>query len=317
MRAHESPDASASANARTEQGVVTTDTDTDDIWMSWAEAAALVGCPVPTIDWYSRAGRIEKRPFRGNRPSLRRSSVEDFATWWRQRQTERAERRRRRPRASRSAAGAQPDRGRARTRGPANSPPEGYVPTADAAAQLGVSQSHVSYLIATRRLDGVRDGQRWWLPHSSVEALQRDRHAWVSFASAAHVIGCATSTVHLAVQAGQIEQRAVPRSLPSLSRASVLEFAQRRHEEQQRRTEAQQKREAERSVAPPDSTHQWLRSREVARVLDLSRSRVDQLARAGRIPCRTVGRRRWFRADHIEMVRASREFAARAAGRPA
>lgn len=31
--------------------------------MSWPEAAELGGCPVPTIDWWSRQGRIENRPF--------------------------------------------------------------------------------------------------------------------------------------------------------------------------------------------------------------------------------------------------------------
>jgi hypothetical protein len=44
----------------------------------------MVGCPVPTIDWYARNGNIRKRPPRGARPSLSRSSVEEFAGWWRQ-----------------------------------------------------------------------------------------------------------------------------------------------------------------------------------------------------------------------------------------
>ena len=60
--------------------------------MSWPEAAELVGCPVPTIDWHTRTGRIETRPFNGPRPTLKRASVEEFALWWAERQAERAAR---------------------------------------------------------------------------------------------------------------------------------------------------------------------------------------------------------------------------------
>src|SRR4051794_26706875 len=62
-------------------------------WITWPEAAELAGCPIPTIDWYTRTGRIEKRPFKGSRPTLRRSSVEEFARWWRDRQRVRDARR--------------------------------------------------------------------------------------------------------------------------------------------------------------------------------------------------------------------------------
>jgi hypothetical protein len=50
----------------------------DDQRVTWSQAAEIVACPVPTIDWYSRLGRIEKRPSRGPRPTLRRSSVVEF-----------------------------------------------------------------------------------------------------------------------------------------------------------------------------------------------------------------------------------------------
>ena len=59
---------------------------TDPAWLSWPEAAELVGVPVSTIDWYTRQGRIEHWPAKGQRPSLKRESVEEFAAWWAERQ---------------------------------------------------------------------------------------------------------------------------------------------------------------------------------------------------------------------------------------
>jgi len=38
-------------------------------WLSWPEVAEFVGCPVSTIGWYVRQGRIEHRPAKGQRPS--------------------------------------------------------------------------------------------------------------------------------------------------------------------------------------------------------------------------------------------------------
>ena len=59
---------------------------TQDDWLSWPDAAELVGGPVSTIEWYTRQGRIEHRAARGQRPSLKRESVEEFAVWWAERQ---------------------------------------------------------------------------------------------------------------------------------------------------------------------------------------------------------------------------------------
>ena len=68
----------------------------DKAWVSQSEAAALVGCPVPTIEHYAREGHIKRRPRSGNRPTLNRASVEQFADQWRAIQAARAERRKNR-----------------------------------------------------------------------------------------------------------------------------------------------------------------------------------------------------------------------------
>lgn len=62
-------------------------------WVSWAEAAQIIGCPVHVVEWWKRQGRIEHRAEDKRRPTLRRSSVEEFAAWYRPRE-KRSEQRR-------------------------------------------------------------------------------------------------------------------------------------------------------------------------------------------------------------------------------
>ena len=54
----------------------------DSEWVSWAEAAQITGVPVHVIEWWKRQGRIEHRPEDKMRPTLRRSSVEEFGRWY-------------------------------------------------------------------------------------------------------------------------------------------------------------------------------------------------------------------------------------------
>lgn len=65
-------------------------------WISWAEAARLTGIPVHVIEWWKRQGCIEHRPEDKMRPTLLRSSVEDFAHSYLARQDDLAAARQRR-----------------------------------------------------------------------------------------------------------------------------------------------------------------------------------------------------------------------------
>lgn len=258
--------------------------------MSWPEAAELVGCPVPTIDWHTRTGRIETRPFKGPRPTLKRRSVEEFAVWWANRQ-----------------AGLSQRRERPVER--VSDPPEatGWMDTAQAAARLGVSRGHVPWLAERGVITGVRKGQRWWLEEASIEARRLKREAerdqWVSQVEAAEIAGCSSRTVLAAAKAGRIEQRQVPRGFPSLSRASVETFA----EQWQQRAEKREVIGARRPASSrPDDDHTWLSSAETADILGISRRRVDQLAKRESLPFVQAGRRRWFRQDHIDLVKRAR-----------
>jgi excisionase family DNA binding protein len=56
-------------------------------------------------------------------------------------------------------------------------------------------------------------------------------------------------------------------------------------------------------VQPPDEEHVWLRTREAAEFMGVSQPAISQWARAGRLPFVEHGCRRWFRRDHLELVR--------------
>lgn len=189
----------------------------DPDWLTWPQAAGLVGCPVSTIETYVRTGRIEKRPVRGPFPSLRRESVEAFATWWAQ-EIERRER----IHAIRDQRKAATERRRIR-------PPEseGWIRASEAAEQLGFAHSdHIVYLVRQGYLDGRKVGIRWWVRAESLEAYSVERARWVSHQRAAAIVGCSTETIRRAVNDGRIEKRDVHRTQPSLSIESVQSFAE-------------------------------------------------------------------------------------------
>ena len=108
----------------------------------------MTGIPVHVIEWWKRQGRIEHRPEDKRRPTLRRSSVEEFGRWYPARETERAQRREQRL-AARTAA-------REALRPPT---PIGYVTTFEAATKTGVTAKTV--LRRAMPLGAVRAGSRW------------------------------------------------------------------------------------------------------------------------------------------------------------
>jgi hypothetical protein len=57
------------------------------------------------------------------------------------------------------------------------------------------------------------------------------------------------------------------------------------------------------SGRPPDADHDWLRTREAAAFMGVSRPAISQRARRGRLPYVEHEGRRWFRRDHLELVK--------------
>ncbi|MEO7845268.1 MAG: hypothetical protein ABIR82_08015 [Nocardioides sp.] len=110
-----------------------------------------------------------------------------------------------------------------------------------------------------------------------------DSDRWVSYIQAAELIGCHEETVVRLVRAGEITQRQVRRSLPSLHLESVEAFAKRWQEREAQRARLREERERrllERPATlaePPElgADDVWLDSATVALVLRLSMTRVS------------------------------------------
>ncbi|SDC21622.1 helix-turn-helix domain-containing protein [Nocardioides lianchengensis] len=181
----------------------------DSDWLTWPQAAELVGCPVTTIETYVRGGRLVRRSGQGRHDgSLQRKSVEEFAVWWREK-TEGLERRRQ-------------GREKRRIRPPES---EGWIQATEAAERLGCAHSdHVVYLARQGRFEARKVGVRWWVRENEVQAYAAERDQWVSWLKAAEIVGCSHETIRRAVAAGKIERRDVHRTRASLSLESVLGF---------------------------------------------------------------------------------------------
>jgi hypothetical protein len=200
--------------------VLVVDAAEDSEWVSWAEAARLTGLPVHRVEWWKRQGRIEHRTEDKMRPTLRRSSVEEFGRWYHGREDDRRARREAKL-AARQAARTPPQ-------------PMGYVTTAEATATTGLSSKTV--LRRAKPLGALRVGRSWWIPSNAADQIVRqlraekvnaeiDGNSWVSLRDAARIIGCDDSTVLRYVKQGAIERRSAPHNRPSLSRRSVERFA--------------------------------------------------------------------------------------------
>lgn len=267
----------------------------DRSWLTWPEAAALVGCPVPTVEYYARTGRIERRPQRrGREPSLSRASVEEFAAWWR---TESARRREAQDRRAQDR-----ERRAAEQSGPPE--PAGWVDTATAAQMLGCSESHVPWLARHGRIDGRKVAGRWWYAEASVRAHIDERSQWMSEVDAARLVGVSTRTIQAAVRDGRIDQRKVHRTQASLSLDSVLRFAEKRWAQAHRKQQARDRREAERRdrLGPPQDAHQWVTTAAAAELLGVRETQVRRLAAQGWFVSDKRGHRRWYRRDQVERI---------------
>ena len=187
------------------------------------------------------------------------------------------------------------------------------ISTRDAAAALGVSESHVTYLARHGHISGQKVGKSWRLDPSSVgdhAARRRDsEERWVSIAEAARIVGCGPGAIKQAADRGDVVHRGgLPRGLPSLELDSVRAYAVKRETDRLQAVHAREVAAAElRGLnGPPDDGDVWLSPSTVGLMLRISRSRVLQLARAGRLPAEHVGTRWWVRRLHAEQVAAAR-----------
>jgi hypothetical protein len=113
------------------------------------------------VEWWKRQGRIEHRTEDKKRPTLRRSSVEEFGRWYHARHDDRRARREAKLSATRAA------------RRPPQ--PVGYVTTAEATVTTGLSTKTV--LRRAKPLGALRIGRSWWISSDAVDQILRQLRA--------------------------------------------------------------------------------------------------------------------------------------------
>lgn len=194
-----------------------------------------------------------------------------------------------------------------------------WLPTREAAAALGVTQSHVAWLLDRGLLTGERRSRgRLWVSRESLQMLVAKRAdeaaEWVSWAAAVQLAGVPRSRIEVAVRSGLVTSRAstTARQSPSLLRASVVAFGAVEAERRQAAAEARKQRRS--ASLPPDDEHVWLDVTVTAIVLGISPNGVRYQARHGQLPHVMQGRRYWFRRDHVERAASARAFARAATG---
>lgn len=267
---------------------------TDTEWLTWPQAAALVGCPVPTIDYHTRTGRIRHRV--GQHPSLDAASVKDFATWWHAREARRQELAVTRQRANAATSLVPPTPN-----------PNDWVHTAAAAQMMGCSESHVPWLARHGRIEGQLLGRKWWYRIDSIRAHITERDQWMSEVAAARLIGCDARIIQRAVRDGRLEQRNVHRTQASLALDSVLAFAEQHWAAVHQRRLAHRERERQeterrKQLGPPPDGHAWIGTRDAAIILGVTQERVRALAGRGWYVTELRAGRRWYRQDQVERL---------------
>jgi hypothetical protein len=255
----------------------TGDRDAAETWVTWPQAAELVGCGAGAIEHQVRVGRIEHRPRHGNRPTLSRESVLAYAAVRRQQLADKE--------ANRKAK-----TGRARARQPQGPPtPTGWLSLSEAAAQLEMTTAGVRQNVRAGHLSPTRRGSRLWFDADQVDALAAERHAWISQTAAAELVGCPVHIIERAVRRGLIQRRKLPDPAPprpTLDRASVQTFAELWAANP---AAARNPPAGDTSLA---GTSEWVSLSTAAALIGCSPVHVVQQAEAGRILRRPPGGRR-------------------------
>lgn len=129
---------------------------------------------------------------------------------------------------------------------------------------------------------------------------------WITHREAAEILGVHVSLIPKMLRRGDLTSRQERRSLrrSDVEALKVLRAQPRLAPEPKSPWVAQ----------PPSWEHDWLNSDEAAELLGLGRSGVSYRVQRGKLPNELHDGRRWFRRDHIELVKHADQ--ARRDGRP-
>lgn len=180
-----------------------------------------------------------------------------------------------------------------------------WIRTKEAAGLLERSRAQVLFLAKAGTIRSEKRGNRRWHMRSDVLEVASDRERWMSIPAAAELVGCSRSAIRRAVHQGDIEQPSVSRRNPSLRWRFQRQAAQAAASV----VEEQRVVRKRLSLPPPSPDGEvWLDRQTAALVLGLSAGHLHKLSQQGRVPAVRVGRRYWYRRDHMERIRAARGF---------
>jgi hypothetical protein len=131
---------------------------------------------------------------------------------------------------------------------------------------------------------------REWVPRGERKKVLPE---WITVREAADLLGVHISALPKMIRRGDLTPR---RKRPRLERAAVLAL-------RDRRAVRQSVSVGERTPQPPDRVYEWLTSRQAAALMGTTHTAVAQRARRGRLPSQLHDGRRWFRRDHLELVK--------------
>lgn len=130
-------------------------------WITWVEAADVIGCNRHVVESLVRAGTLTTRQAPRPKPSILREDAEAYRPVWEAQQADR-----RRQRAARTRAAA--------VRDALRQPPDGsgaWLTPTEAAERLGMSRQGVQNRINQGRLPATQIGRRWWVRSDHVEIV--------------------------------------------------------------------------------------------------------------------------------------------------
>ena len=125
-------------------------------------------------------------------------------------------------------------------------------------------------------------------------------YSWITQPQAAEILGCHVSLVAKLVARGELTSRG-RHGRASLDRDQVLEL--RAEREQRAQAPKKPPRKHTGRFEPTEVEHDWLTSVQAAELLGVSVVAVNKRCRRGRLPFVEKDGRRWFRRDHLELVK--------------
>lgn len=140
---------------------------------------------------------------------------------------------------------------------------------------------------------------------ASVTTVPFMSEGWITAREAAQVLGVHLSAIPKMIRRGDLCRRD---RRPILRRADVEAYRDARLAAHQALTETRDLPPRNpTSPKPPDGEHDWLLADEAADVMGISPVAINARARRGRLPSVVTSGRRWYRRDHLELVRHALE----------